>query len=206
MSSRLYSLFLAGVFLLTPATSRAVTIYNNLSEPLLGSDSVSATQWNANKLVTDGTAYSITSVILRLSSSNTSAPLEVVLFNDSANNPGTAIGTIGSTSAIGGSATDITFNPLGINLAANTTYWIVARTSGSGGYAWHLPSTLSGTGAAFNSAYSRSNNGGASWALGDSRNPPYYLQVQASDVPEPLTMMMSGLGLTLLGLWRRRSA
>lgn len=205
MSTRLTLCLKAGVFFMTASLSSAVTLYDNLSQPALGNDQVTATQWNANKFVTDATIYSLPQVTLRLSSTDTSSALQVLLYSDSANNPGSQVATIGSTSSIPSTATDITFTPSGIVLSANTTYWIVVNTSGAGAYRWYFPSTLSGTGVAFNSAFSRSNNGGSSWALGASTDPPYYLQL-TGDVPEPSSAILASLALALVAAARRRSS
>lgn len=195
---------MASVFLATVRLAGAVTLYDNLAQPQLGNDQVTATQWNANKIVTDNLIYTLQQVTLRLSSDNTSAAFQVLLYNDSANNPGSQVAVLGSTSSIPSTATDITFNPSGVILSANTTYWIVMNTSGAGIYRTYFPSTLSGSGAAFNSAFSRSNNGGSSWALGASTDPPYYLQLNG-DVPEPSSVVLACLGLGLLAAARRRA-
>ncbi len=204
MFHRLRSSLLAGVLLFTPAVSRAITIYDNLSEPLGGSDTVNVTQWNANKFVTDSSTYLLSLVTLRLSATNTTSPIDVLLYSDSSNSPGTQLASIGSTSAVGGSASDFGF-ATATSLAANTAYWIVMRSSGSGTYLSYFPNTLTGTGSAFSSVYARSNTGGASWVLGVSSFPPYYMQLNAADVPEPGSMLLGAIGLALLGLRARRS-
>gem|GEM_PF-1101186 len=168
----------------------------------------------AQRFITQVNGYVITQLKLNIwTGSQNPGTYTVDLYSDNSNAVGTKVATAGTRDiatiyAQSGTLTQATFSNLNINLATNTSYWVVVESNtgveGSGMYWGHGGSTnvTNPTSAAYynpnlttkwNTYVSASNPG----ALG--------MQVYAS-VPEPGTLLLGGLASLLGGgaLWRKR--
>ena len=133
--------------------------------------------------------------LLKNDSADVIGDLRVSLHADSATGPGTLLATIGTLSSTAVSTADFaayTFTPVaGVQLAANTTYWIEISAASPNAIEWSWSQDLTGTGVAGGSNYNA--------MFGVSPNSafaPYQMSVAVA-VPEPATMalMLGGLGL-----------
>ncbi len=207
-----------------PASRADVLLYDYVQTSLI-SFPTTTTAYNAEKFadnrtkiaqrfITQANGYVITQLKLNIwTGLQNPGTYTVDLYSDNSNAVGTKVATAGTRDiatiyAASGTLTQATFSNLNINLATNTSYWVVVESNtgveGSGMYWGHGGSTnvTNPTSAArFNPAttpqwytYPTASNPGA---LG--------MQVYAS-VPEPGTLLLGGLASLLGGgsLWRRR--
>ena len=145
-------------------TSAAVTVpvaalVSNVGQTAAGNANVTATQSQGQGFTTgsDSGGYTLGSVELAVSSfSGTASDITVSIYSESSGNPGTLVHTLTTPASISTPVTTFTA-PSGTTLAANTTYYVVISTTGSG-------INLSRTNAA------AEDTGGASgWSIADDR-------------------------------------
>ena len=149
---------------LTSAATAAVTVpvaalVSNVGQTATGNANVTATQSQAQGFTTgsDSGGYTLGSVELAVSSfSGTASDITVSIYSESSGDPGTVVHTLTTPASISTPVTTFTA-PSGTTLAANTTYYVVISTTGSG-------INLSRTNAA------AEDTGGASgWSIADDR-------------------------------------
>jgi hypothetical protein len=177
-----------------------------------------ATQWLAQEFTFSSgvPSYTLTSVTMDISAfTNFSSEFPFALYSNSGTNtPGSLLSTLTltlSTPAAFADSTD-TFTPdSAVTLSANSSYWVVGRTTADGtdSISWQRTSVTNPagtgiTGASFGPGLS-SHDLGSSWGgIGNELS----LQVngQLSVAPEPSTwaMLLGGLGLLAFGRARRR--
>src|SRR5262245_45316492 len=129
--------WLAAAIVLRAATSCfAVDLSDNLSNTSFSSDSVTATSWIALPFATDSSTYNALSATLLLDRSSATGPATLSLYADGGLQPGSLLGTFTSPATYSSSLSATTFSESGVNLAANTTYWIVLQAIGSATFDW----------------------------------------------------------------------
>jgi hypothetical protein len=198
-----------------------VILTNNLTEPLLGLDTLSTTVWHAISFTTDNNAYTLDSVtlLMELGGVSTNAPSlqslignaaaqadipEADLYSDSSGSPGTLITALTAITSYDTTLQDVTFTAAGVTLLANSTYWVVLRAT-SGVVTWAYPTTNNGSGVGFTDVYAFSNTSGASWTVATGENPDQAEVIgDLAGVPEPSTLLLAGLGFLALAVSLRR--
>lgn len=202
-----------------PLSRADVLLYDYVQTSLIGTNyNAEAFASNRTKMaqrfITQANGYVITQLKLNIwTGSQNPGTYTVDLYSDNSNAVGTKVATAGTRDiatiyANAGTLTQATFTGLNINLATNTSYWVVVESNtgveGSDMYWGHGGSTMvtNPTSAArFNPSttpqwytYPNASNPGA---LG--------MQVYAS-VPEPGTLLLGGLASLLGGgaLWHTR--
>ncbi|MFO0887946.1 MAG: PEP-CTERM sorting domain-containing protein [Isosphaeraceae bacterium] len=165
------------------------------------------------------TGYTLTSLVLTLSSSDTET-VALQLFADDSGVPGTPLADLGTAEVAGATPQDITFTPPAPPaLTPGTSFWLVlgaptagdvptllwAATDSSALDAGSLP------GASLPTPYAISDDGGATWRLStNTLRPQIQLNGEAVPVvPEPSTLALAaigGAGLLVYGRLRRRRA
>ena len=149
---------------LTSAATTAVTVpvaalVSNVGQTATGNANVTASQSQGQGFTTgsDSGGYTLGSVELAVSSfSGAASDITVSIYSESSGDPGTVVHTLTTPASISTPVTTFTA-PSGTTLAANTTYYVVISTTGSG-------INLSRTNAA------AEDTGGASgWSIADDR-------------------------------------
>jgi hypothetical protein len=160
----------------------------------------------AQSFTTGGLAETLQSVTLKLLGG--AGSIDVSIFSDNADLPGTSKLHLGTLTPVGSGFADYTLNVASsFTLAANTTYWVEGNFNGSPDWAYTFSTTFSGSGTLGN--FTNSNDGGATWGgpfpFSDG---PYQLQVNAgaAAVPQPASLTLLAIGgVGLLGYgWRQR--
>lgn len=181
------------------------------SADAIGAD-IGSDAWWAVSFVT-GTAangYSLDSMQLRTASvSGSPSGFELFLYNDNGGDPGSSLAPlIGSTPT---SAGVYSFAASGITLSPSTVYWAVATSpdsSSSGNTAyWALNSSayISNDGWSLNTSYmAYSSEGGPNSYWTHVSPGGLSLAISASPVPEPQISTLTGLGLFVFLVRRKK--
>ena len=200
------------------AQASLVTLADNIGNTEFNTAFTTNSDWQAQAFTTTATAYTITDVALLLSNfTATTGSFDLSIYDSTGTDgsPGAKVAdvrtgidaiTIGLTTAL------YDVPGLSISLSPGTQYYLaVTATTLSEdvtyGIEWSYTEATTGTG--FPSAYSFSNNGGASWInLPDNTfTNPSMMRIQASDptaVPEPSTYALLCIGLGVVGYARKR--
>lgn len=211
---------IAFLICLVANAAQATTYLSNLGEPSGNAEGLGFNHQIAQSFITGNAAINLNSVsIIAGTGGNFGTPsgdFVFSLFSDNNGMPSSSLGQLNGPNPSnggpppGGPINIFNYTASGITLSPFTTYWLVASsTSFAGGnafYVWAYPSTTNYTstdGWSINPAASigLSTDGGATWSIAGGRN--YYFEVNAS-VPEPATIMLSGLGLAAIVLSARR--
>ena len=204
LSIQLVALALSGAL-----AQGAVVLYDSLSLPTQGGDSLQQYGPMGISFSTGPTAFRLEDVEILLATLPTSSSLTVDLLSDQARSPKATllhIGDVGASSAVGPEV--ITFNSLDYTLAPNTRYWISvagADPSARLGYG-HFSVGNNGIGLA--NEYYFDSGGSRVYQNNPPHGLPYQMQVGGTlqAVPEPSPALSGGL-ICLLGLgyvWRCR--
>lgn len=202
----------AALFVTTLAPARAATMVNNLGETETGGGSIigDPSLTIATPFTTGPGLWQIGDLVVRMYDAIGLTPdsLELVIRDDNGGEPGTNI--VGNFDMVPIDVTTLSNYPYSpspaFTLAGNTTYWLVARaTALDAAYYWSVTS-------------SPVDNGIDGWSIGDSNlasfdngftwnangAEPGMFSLDATQVPEPNTMVLGLAGLIGLGLAARR--
>jgi hypothetical protein len=180
------------------AAASATVLYDNLSAPIDGEDSISALGPLADSFSTGGSVMLLTNLRVMVSGDPASnGDIGISLLADNGTSPGASIAMLGSIAAAS-LGTDLLydFSPASpITLAPNTRYWIELTTLNASA-TWPFSFDVSGTGVG--SEFFSNSTGVASNFDG-----PYLMRVSAT-VPEPATVGLVGLSMLALAMLRRK--
>jgi hypothetical protein len=195
--------------LLAVSASAQITV-SNWASPGNAENEISAyapTAYNpvAAPFTTDNATYSLNSVILLLSAADNSSPLTVSIYSAGTSEPGSLLETLSGANPATPGYSYFSFSSTGLTLTPNTTYYIVAATSGLGYYTWSgstssiVENTPGATWSIHHATY-LGYPGASELELGISRQ----LSITATAVPEPGAFATLA-GLVALGFaaWRR---
>ena len=210
--------------LCSPAAA-TTTFFSDLLQPSNGTNQFAkyliAANVNASDFLTSSSATTITSATLSFSNYDIAAHvLTPKIFTDNAGVPGSLVGTLSTISIpvdpLGpgtGTFKSYTATSAGINLAANTNYWMVvsinSSTDGTDPVLWNTTtSTTMDSGSSFaqvtTTALKTSANSGSTWNTGNTSNGLFSLSGTVTAAPEPTRLLLLGIGTGLLLLRRRR--
>jgi len=181
---------------------------SNLGQTPTGSASIGRDAWVAQRIITgtDSSGYILNSIHLQMDAASGSPSgfnVSIYSINNSNFEPGNNLGSLsGSDPSAGGI---FTYNASNIELSPSTIYYIVltgATSVAQGAYNWDASSFAEGNNQWQIDDLSLSSPDGSSWTL-DARGEAFQLAVYATEVPEPATLALAGLGLACLNFWRR---
>ncbi|HUQ95038.1 MAG TPA: choice-of-anchor R domain-containing protein [Bryobacteraceae bacterium] len=151
---------------------RADILSNNLFKTPSATYTVSGNTLVAASFRTGASASTLNSATLLLANLSPGQGT-LSIWSDVNGRPGTQLGTLNTPSSFSSNAAAITFTATGINLAANTNYWLVFRPL-SGSFDWSWSGDNTGEGPGFLHMYSVSGDGGSNW-YSSSVNQPLML-------------------------------
>jgi hypothetical protein len=203
------------LFLAIGSTAHADVLVSNLSEPLRDSSPIGNNPnpvpppppadpiwyWAAQSFLPDANSYSLISIDAIVGGGSTNPPPVVVaeLHSDNAGLVGNLITTLTSPS-VSGAPSARTFTPDSpVTLSASTKYWFVlgSQAPGDGTYFWSYAEGNGQVGPGALDNYNYSTDSGVIWSNFGSDN-PFYLQVNVTAVPEPGTLALVAMAVTLL--------
>jgi len=140
----------------------ATDLSNNLANATSGVETAFGTRVITAAFKTDASAHTLSSVTLLLA--NTIAGrAQVALYGDGNLEPGSLLANLTSPASYSATLANATFTASGaVNLAANTTYWIVLKPL-SGSFDWAWTADNSGSGAGFLHTWGVSDDAGSFW-------------------------------------------
>lgn len=217
-SSLRVALFLAlltGGGLGVGGSARAAAIFDNLGSNVGGFDSVNSNNWFGQKFNSDSTNLDLTTVTLRLYSSNAGGGTFFLrLYDDSGGHPGVSLSTLftGSEPFPGPYPQDgnIAFGGLNRSLAPNTNYWLVLGENPGAAFdlRWgvaSIPTNPPGTGSGYQEHLATTSDQGTNWIVDRGGGAPGAALAQINAVvPEPNAAMSFVLGVVALMTVRLR--
>lgn len=201
-----------------PSSAWAVDLSNNLSDVNGGTESASSTRWLAASFATGTAAHALNYVTLLLANTSAGAA-QVSIYSNGGLEPGSLVATLTSPASYSATLAPTAFTTAGVNLAANTTYWIVLRPT-SGTFLWGWTGDNTGSGAGFQHTWGISEDSGAFWWSFDTYPTQFSVTVDActaatvSAHPQPVNVRCGGMasfGVTAAGsatisyAWRHNS-
>lgn len=198
------------------ARAASTSLADNLTAPFENSVGITDVNWIAQGFATTSDAYVLTSITVPLAQNAvTSGTLGLYVFDATGVNgrPGSQVGgeigtidysllptadNFGAITFDGGTSLEKT-------LAPSSNYFLVMKGLGVTGGHFQWVYTSSDTGVGFPSAYTFSDDGGATWNLPDYTL-PQKMRIEASVVPEPSStaLVLAGLACGVPHLrWRR---
>lgn len=199
-------------------TTQAALVLSNLDTPTADSWPVNAGDLLAQSfhVGTAAPSYTLDELsILVESVTNDTAPITLSIYTDSATGPATGIGTLSATLTPTGPGIYTFASTTPLTLTADTTYWIVANTSGPAIYNWAL--TRDGGHTAQdgwnidedNRAMAYLYEGSPAWDIyeGETNNGigPLLFSISATPIPIPEPSSLLLLGTTTLAFTLRRT-
>ena len=178
-------------------------IVSNLDEVTAGAHSILNTQWLANQFTTGSNAggYTLASATGGFIAANgTPTNFQAQIFSDNSNSPENSLENLSGANPT--TAGNHTFNSAGLNLSANTSYWLIfsATDSSPNRFRWEVTNSSAETssdGWTIRDGLTLSGNQGTSWEVDivSGSDIPQF-SIQATPVPEPHEYaMFVGLGL-----------
>ncbi|QQR73506.1 MAG: hypothetical protein IPJ17_18800 [Holophagales bacterium] len=179
--------------LLSVSSANAVTLVSNLAGTTAGNASPQSTFWMAQAFTTDNNAYTLSSVSFR-GARNAAQTISVWVYAHDAGNDRPVAGATGFGQLDASGVTAVVgvqvLPAIGtINLAANTTYWIVLQPSDINTALWTQTTNLgnlAGAGAIPNRR-AFSSNAGASWSGQTNGTDNLMIAVDVAVLPVELT-------------------
>lgn len=204
----LRGVFCIGILGLASTVHADETLLSNLPSNDGGQGIVSSGTQRAVSFTTSGTAFSVTSVTMRLTNyiSSTDTALLTFRLNDGDSPSATVFASLNAPASASNADGNFVFTPTsGITLTANTTYWLViAAASNTETFSWlRSDPSETPTGLATFGIQAISENSGGTWSEGS--NGPHSFAINGNTVPEPGTILLVGLGLAGLLFVRRRA-
>ena len=211
----------AVLFCSLTAQAAVVTVYSNpYAEVATTNSQISGSNFFATGFTTsaDSSLLTLKSIDLALASSGTSSMPIVQLFSGNTM-PTSLIGnfTVSPFTNLTPASINLAYGAGTVQLAPQTTYWIVASASAGDAYGWYIadsnPAAQNSSGYNFvggatstngGSTYSHSNAAGASQV---AVNVETVVAMNVETVPEPSTLVLAGVGLTtavMIGGVRRK--
>ena len=186
-----------------PASRGDYSISNNLDGRTGGAESAVGTSWIAAGFGSGASGGLLSAVTLKLAEVVT-GEAEVDIYSDSVLEPGSLLGRLTLAGTYSSTATATTFTASGINLAANTNYWVVLKAvAGQFDWSWTLDNT--GSGAGYQNTWGSTDDSGSTWFTYDTYPTQMNVTlVSPSAVPEPSTWILWGMAGSTLVLGRRR--
>ena len=217
ITAALTALLLAALTLTPAASDQAsvVILANNTGNTEFNTAFTTNEDWQAQAFTTTATGYTLTDVALLLSNSTaTTGTFDLSIYDSTGtdSSPGAKVADVRTginVATFGETPTIYDVSGLSIPLSPSTQYYLAVTATnliGTGTYGIEWSYTLDTTGTGFPSAYSYSNDGGATW-----NNPPDFtnpsmmrIQAETTAVPEPSTYALLGISLAVVGYARRR--
>lgn len=211
-------LLISGLLLALTSSSRAATLFSNLGQASSGTASGIAltNQMVATEFLTGADASIITGLTIRIQNNDTIIhTFSASLYSDNTSAPGTLVATFTALdgTVASGAVELATFSHAGINLAANTQYWLALGINQdsilhSSGFV-ETASDAVELGSIFSNItppnmYSSVDSGGTWAATSSAQNGQFSLE--GTVVPEPGRASLFLAGYAMVVLRRRRSA
>lgn len=200
------TLLAASMLAALPLVSQADVVISNLGEPPRDTTEISTALWAAQSFSTGASGGALTAIDLVLGNLLGTPGIVAELRAASGSSLGVTLTALNFGSVTSAAPVVTAFTPASaVNLAPNTTYWIVMGASGAGSFGWTYAEGNGSTGAGALLQYAYSSDLGANWDAFGTDN-PYYVQVSVSAVPEPASAWLLLAGAALLAAARRSRA